>query len=129
LPRKARDEKLDTRTARLRLLVRREPYWRSIQEGRALGYRRLPGGKAGTWIARHYGAADGRKYQALGSADDMLDADGGETLTFAQAQDRASAWFRDLARSGGVIEVPMTVKDAIAGYLLDYQGAYSANLW
>ena len=121
MPRKARDEKLDTRTARLRLLVRREPYWRSIQEGRALGYRRLPSGKAGTWIARHYDAGAGRAYQALGSADDMLEADGTGTLTFAQAQDWAAAWFRDLARNAGAIELPMTVKEAMNAYLLDYE--------
>jgi len=121
MPRKARDEKLDTRTARLRLLVRREPYWRSIQEGRALGYRRLPSGKAGTWIARHYDVGSGRTYQALGSADDMLEADGTGTLTFAQAQDWAAAWFRDLARNAGAIELPMTVKEAMNAYLLDYE--------
>ena len=76
MPRKARDERLDNRTARLKLPPRREPYWRNIQEGRALGYRRLAGGKAGTWIARHYDPAEGRSYEALGAADDMLDADG-----------------------------------------------------
>ena len=61
MPRKARDERLDTRTARLKLTPRREPYWRNIQEGRAIGYRRLTGGKAGTWVARHYDPAEGRK--------------------------------------------------------------------
>ena len=61
MPRKARDERLDTRTARLKLSPRAEPYWRNIQEGRAIGYRRLAGGKAGTWIARHYDPAMGRK--------------------------------------------------------------------
>ena len=59
MPRKARDERLDTRTARLKLKPRREPYWRNIQEGRAIGYRRIRG-KAGTWIARHYDRAVGR---------------------------------------------------------------------
>lgn len=121
MPRKARDEKLDTRTARLRLPVRREPYWRSFQEGRALGYRRLPGGKAGTWIARHYDPVAGRTYQALGSADDMLDADGTGTLTFAQAQDRAAVWFREIARNAGAVEVPMTVQEAMTAYLADYE--------
>jgi hypothetical protein len=33
MPRKARDERLDTRATRLRLPPRREPYWRTIQGG------------------------------------------------------------------------------------------------
>ena len=81
----------------------------------------MPGGKAGTWIARHYDPVAGRTYQALGSADDMMDADGAGTLTFAQAQDRAAVWFRDLARNAGAVELPMTVKDAMDTYLLDYE--------
>jgi hypothetical protein len=48
MPRKARDERLDNRTARLKLTPRREPYWRAIQQGRLIGYRRLSGGKGGT---------------------------------------------------------------------------------
>src|SRR5215467_9487357 len=99
MPRKSRDERLDTRTARLRLGPRLEPYWRNIQEGRAVGYRRLPGGKAGSWIAKHYTPGDGRRYHALGNADDYMDADGADTLSFAQAQDRARAWFAELARN------------------------------
>jgi hypothetical protein len=47
MPRKARDDRMDTRTARSKLTPRPEPYWRSLQEGRALGYRRLAGGRAG----------------------------------------------------------------------------------
>jgi len=78
---KARDERLDTSTARLRLTPRAEPYWRTIQEGHAIGYRRLASGKAGTWVARHYDPAEGRRYEALGAADDMLAADGTRTLT------------------------------------------------
>ncbi len=90
-----RRARLDTRTTRLKLAPRREPYWRVIQEGRAVGYRRIAG-RAGTWIARHYSPAAGRSYQALGSADDTMEADGSATLTFAQAQDAAVAWFAEL---------------------------------
>ncbi|WP_288049833.1 tyrosine-type recombinase/integrase [Acidiphilium sp.] len=120
MPRKARDERLDTRTVRLKLPPRREPYWRTIQEGRAIGYRRLPGGKAGTWIARHYDPDEGRSYQALGSADDLLEADGSGTLTFAHAQARAAAWFREIERTAGRVAEPITVREAIDAYLTDY---------
>jgi integrase len=120
MPRKARDERLDTRTARLKLAVRAEPYWRTIQEGRSIGYRRLPGGKAGRWIARRYDPAEGRAYKALGSADDYMAADGNDTLTFPQAQDRAVAWFRELERNAGRIAEPITVAEAMEAYMTDY---------
>jgi site-specific recombinase XerD len=121
MPRKARDERLDTRATRLRLTPRREPYWRTIQEGRAIGYRRLTGGKAGSWIARHYDPVEGRQYRALGSADDMLDADGMGTLTFAQAQDRARDWFREVERCAGRALEAITVRQAMSAYVEDYR--------
>lgn len=120
MPRKARDERLDTRTERLKLTPRAEPYWRSLQEGRALGYRRLAGGKGGKWIARHYSPADARKYLSIGSADDLLEADGGATLTFAQAQERAADWFREIERSAGRVMQPITVAEAMEAYVTDY---------
>ena len=123
MPRKARDERLVTRTARLKLSPRREPYWRNIQEGRAIGYRRVAGGKAGSWIARHYdGTAGKRLYQALGAADDMSVADGADTLTFTQAQEAARGWFSDLARQGGKVVEPITIRQALDAYLADYTG-------
>jgi integrase len=120
MPRKARDERLDTRTARLRLKPRTEPYWRSLQKGHALGYRRAGGGKAGTWIARYYRPDDGRKYLSLGPADDLLDADGVGTLDFAQAQARAGEWFQEIERNGGRVMEPITVEEAMAAYIADY---------
>src|SRR5580704_10356106 len=121
MSRKARDDRLDTRTARLKLPPRREPYWRTIQQGRAIGYRRLAGGKAGTWIARHYDPAEGRKYRSIGPADDMLIADGVSTLTWAQAQARAHEWWRSIERDTGRIVEPVTVREAMDAYVLDYR--------
>lgn len=123
MPRKARDERLDTRAARLRLPVRREPYFRTIQEGRAIGYRRLAGGKGGSWIARHFDRdrEPQRLYRALGAADDLLDADGLGTLSFAQAQAAAAAWFTELSRSPHArAPAPLTVQAAMADYAADY---------
>jgi integrase len=120
MPRKARNERLETRTARLKLLVRREPYFFTFQEGRALGYRRLGGGKGGTWIARRYDPLGGRTYQALGDADDYMEADGADILTFAQAQAKAGAWFTKAARGTGKVVAPVTVGDALDAYLQDY---------
>ena len=120
MPRKTRDDRLDTRTARLKLAPRPEPYWRNIQDGRAIGYRRVPSGKAGSWIARWYASGDGRRYRALGAADDMLDADGADTLSFSQAQDKARAWFAEVQRNGGRVVEPLTVRDAMTTYEADY---------
>src|SRR6516162_2931240 len=53
MPRKVRDSALETRTARSRLAVRHKPYFRLIEPGLHLGYRKLTSGP-GTWLARRY---------------------------------------------------------------------------
>jgi integrase len=122
MARTLQDAKLDTRAARLRLKKRREPYWRSISEGLAVGYRK--GAKGGTWIARHYSAEHGRRYQSVGTADDIADPDGAHVLSFAQAQEAARKWFTHLARHdrGEVQSGPYTVCDCLEDYLTWFQG-------
>ena len=44
MPRKVRDANLETRTARSRLKTRHKPYFRLIEPGVHLGYRKLPSG-------------------------------------------------------------------------------------
>jgi integrase len=121
MPRTLRDARLDTRTARLRLATRREPYWRSISDGLAIGYRK--GAKGGTWIARHYTPEAGRRFNALGTADDVTDADGVHVLAFGQAQEAARAWFAALARQDRAETVagPYTVAQALDDYVSDYK--------
>jgi integrase len=125
MPRKARDERLDTRATRLRLAARHAPYWRNIQAGRAIGYRRADAGKAGHWQARFLDHDDVggrlRKFISLGTADDFLDADGIDTLTFAQAQEKAREWFADCTRERRGSIKPMTVAQAMAAYMADYR--------
>ena len=110
------DARLDTRNARLRLKQRREPYWRSISGGLAVGYRR--GSNGGTWIARHYSPEQGRRYHSIGTADDVADADGVHVLAFNQAQEPARAWFAQLAHDDGGTKRsgPYLVRDALADY-------------
>lgn len=120
MARSVRDERLDTRSARLRLTPRREPYWRIIQEGRSIGYRRLAGGKAGSWIARRHDADHGRVYRAMGSADDLADADGRGTLNFPQAQDACRAWFAAPPEDAAAAK-PVTVSESLDDYVADYQ--------
>jgi integrase len=117
MARTLQDAKLDTRGARLRLKKRREPHWRSISEGLAVGYRK--GAKGGTWIARHYSAEHGRRFHAIGTADDTPDADDAHILSFAQAQEAARRWFAHLARHdrGEAKNGPYTVRECVEEYL------------
>jgi integrase len=117
MARTLRDPKLDTRGARLRLKMRREPYWRSISEGLAVGYRK--GAKGGTWIARHYSTEHGRRFHAIGTADDIADGDGAHVWSFAQAQEAARKWFAHLARHdrGESRSGPYTVRECAHEYL------------
>jgi integrase len=112
------DAKLDARAARLRLRKRREPYWRSLSEGLAVGYRK--GAKGGTWIARHYTSEHGRRFHSIGTADDVTDSDGVHVLSFAQAQEAARTWFAHLARydRGEVRSGPFTVRECVEEYLV-----------
>lgn len=119
MARTIRNQKLDTRSARLKVPERREPYWQPISKGCAIGYRR--GSKGGGWIARMRGDDGKQHYEALGAADDARDADGLTCFSFAQAQERARAWFaskaRELAGHGEPHVGPYTVATAVSEYL------------
>src|SRR3974390_2918866 len=81
MARKVKDKELDTREARSKLKPRGKPYWRTIERGLHLGYRRLKG-KAGTWWARHYLGNQQYELEAIGIADDLSDADSVAILDF-----------------------------------------------
>lgn len=120
MARTIRNQKLDTRTARLKLSARAEPYFESITPGCALGYR----AGAGAWIARYYDPATQKKHHhAIGAADDIMDADGKVALSFAQAQEIAREWFKQIARqlNGEVIADSgrYTVSAALEDYFRD----------
>lgn len=90
-----------------------------MSQGLSIGFRK--GAKGGTWIARHYVAEHGRKSKSLGTADDVVDADGVHVLSFDQAQEAARVWFKSLAATeDGVHSGPFTVDDAIKIYLQNY---------
>jgi integrase len=89
MARRIKDSTLDSREARRRLNVRGKPYWRLIEQGTHLGYRRLGGGQAGTWCVRQYVGDQEYKVEKIGIADDMSDADGIKVLNFWQAQTAA----------------------------------------
>src|SRR5262245_40334022 len=115
MARKLRSARLETRTARLVLPVRKKPTFTSVARGVGLGYRRNR--TAGTWIVR---AGDGHgKFwtKAIAAADDFEDANGKTILDFWQACERA----RTNARGSGTAETgrPATWAEAIDGYEAD----------
>lgn len=121
MPRKVRDSNLETRTARSRLKVAHKPYFRLIEPGLHLGYRRLASGP-GTWIVRRY-SSDG-KYSVknlktadgtLIIADDYSDPDGRTVLSFGQAQGLAKAHRpKSTVPDGGPYTVAQAMDDYIA---------------
>jgi integrase len=118
MARTARNQKLDTRTARSRLGAAKSPYWTSLSPGHSLGYRK--GKKGGVWLAKL--VLDGlRREHKIAAADDTLDADGVTILSFAQAQSHARDWFEAAKRTehGANID-DLTVADAIDGYVDAY---------
>jgi len=122
--RTAKNSRVDSRSARLKLAPRREPYWTKLSSGCYLGYRRIANG--GSWIARLRDKATGRRaYAALGAADDYRDADNVGTFDFDHAQELARAYFRTEAEKLSGDWTPshdtITVAEGMALYLADYE--------
>ena len=116
MARKVIDKQLDSRQARGRLKPRSKPYWRTIERGLHLGYRRLKD-KAGTWCARHYIGAQQYEIEAVGIADDLSDPDGVAILSYWDAQTKARERMVKRAHAAVGKTGPLTVSDAIDAYL------------
>jgi integrase len=85
MARSVRDARLETRAARERLNPRGKPYYRALDPGLHLGYRKgIAGGK---WVMRWYVGDRDYRTETIGIADDKADAGDGEVvLDFRQAQ-------------------------------------------
>jgi integrase len=116
MARTVRNAKLDTRSARARLPAKKSGYWVPIARGFALGYRRGP--KGSVWLARLIDS-EGRCEAALGSADDVLDADGERILDYAQAQAKARNWLASIDVKGKA--GPYTINRCLDDYIADYK--------
>lgn len=124
MARTVRDKKLETRAARRTLELQREPHWKSIDLGFHIGYRKHKDG-GGSWIARARLEDRKYKYNQLGKADDIQDADGTSVLSFSQAQEQARNWYEHTKRlEKGIGIANYTVNDALEEYLeyLDTHG-------
>lgn len=115
------DVNLSTRTKRLNLRPRAKPYWRTIQDGLHLGYRRSRAARrAGSWLARRYRGGERYEESSIGIADDFAIMPGLAPLTFDQAQAAAKDWARQRAEADAAQEASAsgaTVDDAVRRYL------------
>jgi integrase len=116
MARTVKDALLDTRTARSRLKARGKPYWRGLEPGLHLGYRKPLSG-AGKWLARHYVGGQAYAVETIATADDFSDADGVAILSFPQAQTLARTRMVARAHTAAGKTKPLTIKDAIDGYI------------
>jgi integrase len=123
MSRTVRDAKIETREARRRLTASGQPYYRGLDQGLHIGYRK--GKIGGKWVVR-WRAADGYKVETLdGIADDTADANGDVVLNFAQAQAKArEKWVaHERAAKGMPVDAgPYTIAACIEDYI-----AYLAN--
>jgi integrase len=119
MARNVRSAQLETRTARLKLELRKKPYMVRVAPGVRLGYRR--NASAGTWSVIAADGKSGNWVKKFGYADDHEEANGEQVLTFWEAQERA----RKLARGGKNAEEDDPGRPAIVREALD---AYQADL-
>jgi integrase len=121
MPRIVREARLQERSARARLAARHHPYWRSISQGRHLGYYK--GRRSCSWIARCFDPND-REYltKPLGAADDHFPSDGTTILNWKEALERALEWFDTLAANQFKRADTYTVGDALDDYLETFTG-------
>src|SRR5262249_35340867 len=120
MARTIRDAALESRTARSRLKANGQPYYRGLEPGLHLGYRK-PRAGAGKWLARLN--IEGKySYHPLGTADDFSDPDGAIILSYKQAQDAA----RKVQVGRGI----GTVADAMEAYIrsLEAEGRGRASM-
>src|SRR5262249_61822968 len=101
--------KLDSKTARLKLPVRKKPYTNRIAPGVRLAYRRNEA--AGTWSV-----LTGGWLKKIGVADDFELADGVNVLDYWQAIEAARSLARAKDADGGK---PITVAEALDAYAAD----------
>lgn len=113
---------LGDRERRLRLVIRKKPYWMALTEGKHLGYYR--GRRARKWVARFRQPGGSHHYReaTIGEADDHTDADGTKILSFMQAQQAAHKWIADIQQKGGRATAYYSVSNALDNYLEGFLG-------
>jgi integrase len=118
MARKIRHSALESRSARLKLQVRRRPYsGPRLARGLALMYRRNRTG--GAWVLKCSDGHGAYWTKVIGISDDHENADGKNVLDFFQAQTAA----KQLARGGdgSADTAPITLDAALIAYRRDLE--------
>ena len=129
MARRLRSAKLETRTARLKLAIRKKPYTARVAPGVRLAYRRNE--TAGSWSVIAADGKGGNWMKGFATADDYEETNGETVLDFWQAQERA----RNIARGHRDPDAdsgkPATVREAVDRYETDLKAresdAYNAQ--
>ena len=116
MARTIKDATLDSRAARSRLKARGKPYYRSLEPGLHLGYRKSVTG-SGKWVARHYVGGQSYEVERLATADDFADPDGVAVLDYRQAQAKARERMVARAHAAAGKTGPLTVSQVMMDYL------------
>ena len=122
MARKVSFSALESRSARLRLKIRRRPYsGPSLARGISLMYRRNK--TNGTWVLKASNGHGAYWTKSLALADDFEDADAKKVLTFHQAQDAAKKLAR--GEDGTADIAAITVDSALKVYRRDLESRNS----
>src|SRR5258707_15762845 len=116
MARTIKDTTLDSRTARGRLRARGKPYYRSLEPGLHLGYRKPLAG-SGKWVARHYIGNQSYEGESLATADDHSDADGVAILDYRQARAKARERMVPRAHAAAGKTGPLPLPAGVEEYL------------
>jgi site-specific recombinase XerD len=114
MPRIVRDSRIETRSQRAKLKARGDPYYRALEHGVHLGYRK--GKASGKWVVRRYIDGSYIVETLPGIADDTQDANGATILNYSQAIAAARTLHARQAPSPGSTG-PITVATAVARYV------------
>jgi integrase len=104
------------------LKPRGKPYYRAIDPGLHLGYRRSADG--GKWVVRVYLGGQAYRLENIATADDRGEADGHAVLNFSQAQAKARARMVEITRAAAGLPAdtgPYTVGHAIDDYVSAFE--------
>ncbi|MDX2224400.1 MAG: hypothetical protein SFV21_16735, partial [Rhodospirillaceae bacterium] len=110
------DAKLESRTSRAALKSRKKPYYRAIEPGLHLGYRKAK--HSTSWLVRLYVGEDGYQLRNLdGIPDDKVEADGQGVLAYTQALEKARTLFKAANAPANSGHCVLTVEDACNEYV------------
>jgi integrase len=128
MARTVRDARLESCAARQKLSSRGKPYFKTLDPGLHLGYRKPLRG-AGKWVVRFYVGGQAYCTETIATADDLSGANDVDVLDFSQAQREARRRRDDRVHVAAGRGKPLTVAMAIERHLegLEARGKNSTD--